>query len=176
MSVVRNIDQGPRDDSGTDVRRGNARETIDRELAKELEHEAGISDREEREQVHSVARELKQKAISEVRESERDSDRAKKLRKIYQFIEYVFYLIYGVIGLMIGLELLGARDWTAFMKFMRTVTMPILAPFKGVMPDPAVGSFQLMLSYVLALVVYLLVHKAVKGLFRLLVDREGADL
>jgi ABC-type amino acid transport system permease subunit len=44
------------------------------------------------------------------------------------------------------------------------------------MPDPAIGSFQLMLSYVLALVVYFLLHSAVKGLFRLLARRSDPDL
>ena len=40
------------------------------------------------------------------------------------------------------------------------------------MPDPAVGSFQLMLSFVVALIVYGLAHLAVRGLLRVLVFRE----
>ncbi len=81
--------------------------------------------------------------------------------------------MYGLVGLMIGLELLGARQGTGFMRFMTLLTTPLLGPFKGVMPDPAVGSFQLMLSYLLALVVYMLLHKAIKGLFRLLIHRRA---
>jgi uncharacterized protein YggT (Ycf19 family) len=162
--------------NSADTARDSAREKIDQEVARELERESSLSGSKEREEVRSVAHELKSKSISEVRESEHDAGRARKYRRFYQFIDYAFYLIYGIIGLMIGLELLGARDWTAFMRVMRTVTTPLLGPFRGVMPDPAVGSSQLMLSYILALVVYVLLHKAIKGLFRLLVDRDGADL
>jgi len=99
-------------------------------------------------------------------------ERARAIARVNQFVDYVFFLIYGLVGLMIGPELLGARNWSGFMRFMTAVTTPLLAPFKGLMPDPAVGSFQLMLSYVVALVVYLLLHKAIKGLLRILVFRE----
>jgi uncharacterized protein YggT (Ycf19 family) len=126
--------------------------------------------------VRGVASELKSKALSEVAESEREVGRSRLLARVYQFVDYLFFLVYGLVGLMIGLELLGAREWTGFMRFMTLITTPLLAPFRSVMPDPAIGSFQLMLSYVLALVVYFLLHRAVKGLFRLLVHRGQADL
>jgi hypothetical protein len=40
------------------------------------------------------------------------------------------------------------------------------------MPTPGVGSFRVMLSYIVALVVYVLLHMAVNGLFRLFVRRK----
>jgi len=40
------------------------------------------------------------------------------------------------------------------------------------MPDPRVGNFQLMVSYLIGLVVYVLLHLAVKGLLRLMVQRQ----
>jgi hypothetical protein len=40
------------------------------------------------------------------------------------------------------------------------------------MPSPGVGNFRVMLSYIVALVVYLLLHMAVNGLFRLFVYRK----
>ena len=49
----------------------------------------------------------------------------------------------------------------------------MLAPFRGLMPDPAVGSMQLMLSFVVALVVYVLAHMAVNGLLRLFAERKS---
>ena len=149
---------------------------IDRKVEEAVERETRLDTPEDREQVESVARELKNRSVAEVRRSEQERERARKLKRAYQFIAWAFYVVYGVIGLMIGLELLGARDWSGFMRFMRLLTSPLLAPFRGVMPDPAIGSFQLMLSYVLALVVYALCHKALKGAFRILVHREGADL
>jgi hypothetical protein len=42
------------------------------------------------------------------------------------------------------------------------------------MPDPASGRFQLRLSYLIALVVYLLLHLAINGLLRLLAHKKTA--
>jgi uncharacterized protein YggT (Ycf19 family) len=146
------------------------------DLHEELQREAHRETPTERKEVEAVAHELKRHTISEVVESERGSRRTRRLERVYAIVDYVFFVIYGLVGLMIGLELLGARDGSGFMRFMRTVTTPILAPFKGVMPDPAIGSVQLMLSYVLALVVYILLHRAVRRLFRLLIARRPVGL
>ncbi len=71
-------------------------------------------------------------------------------------------------------QLLGARQSSGFKRFLDAVTTPILAPFRGLMPDPSVGSFQLMLSYVVAAVVYFLLHKAVKRLLRIVAGPTSA--
>jgi hypothetical protein len=57
---------------------------------------------------------------------------------------------------------------------METVCAPLLAPFKSLMPSVGSGSFQLRLSYVFALIVYLLLHLAINGLLRLLASRKTA--
>jgi len=103
-------------------------------------------------------------------------DRVGALKRVCQFVNYAFYVAYGLIGLMIGLELLGARDSSGFMQFMRAITTPLLAPFRSVMPNPSVGSSKLMLSFIVALVVYALVHLAVRGVFRIMIRRDSADL
>lgn len=167
--VVRDED---RQASARDDIRGN----VDRKVGEAIERETDHTAPEERAQVESVAREMKSRSVKELRQSEREMGSGRRLKRIYQFIAYAFYVIYGLIGLMFGLELLGARDWSGFMKFMHLVTTPILAPFRNVMPDPSVGSFQLMLSYVLALVVYSLAHLAIKGVFRILIHRDGTEL
>jgi len=61
-----------------------------------------------------------------------------------------------------------------FKQFIDAIATPFLAPFKGLMPTPGVGSFRLMLSYIVALAVYVLLHMAVNGLFRLVVHRKTA--
>jgi hypothetical protein len=40
------------------------------------------------------------------------------------------------------------------------------------MPDPGVGRFRFMLSYIIALFVYMLVHMAINGLLRIFVHRK----
>lgn len=156
--------------------RDDIRGKVDQKVGDAIERETDHTEPEEREEVKSVARDLKAKSVNEIRRSERELDSGRRLKRIYQFVNAAFYFVYGLVGLMIGLELLGARDRSGFMQFMRAVTTPILAPFRHVMPDPSVGSSQLMLSYVLALIVYVLIHLAFRGVFRILVHRDSADL
>ncbi len=124
-------------------------------------------------QLDAVASNLKQKAAAEVVETESELDRARRTTRVSQVADYVFYLAYGLIGLEIVLELFGARQRSGFKQFLDAVTFPLLAPFKGLMPDPAMGSLQLMVSYIVALVVYVLLHMAVNGLLRLFVVRKS---
>jgi uncharacterized protein YggT (Ycf19 family) len=131
-------------------------------------------DNDEKAEIESVAQDLKHKAIREVSATETELSRAKQVARTSQVIDYVFGLIYGLLGLLIVLELIGARQSSGFKQFIDTVTSPLVAPFKGLMPDPSVGNFQLMLSYIIGLIVYGLIHLALRGLLRLLAERKTA--
>jgi uncharacterized protein YggT (Ycf19 family) len=139
-----------------------------------IAEESAASSPAEQAEVRSVAAGLKHRATAEVAETEGDLQRARLMTRISQVGGYVFSLIYGLIGLEIGLQLLGARQTSIFKRFLDAVTVPVLGPFRGLMPDPAVGSMQLMLSYVAALVVYALLHMAFKGLLRIFAQRTAA--
>lgn len=128
----------------------------------------------EQAEVRSVAADLKHKATSEVAETDGELARARRVIRISQVTDYAFFVIYGLIGLETILELLGARQASGFKRFLDTLTTPLLGPFRGLMPDPAVGSMQLMLSYVVALIVYVLVHLAANGLLRLFAQRKSS--
>jgi uncharacterized protein YggT (Ycf19 family) len=84
-----------------------------------------------------------------------------------RLLDYVFFLIYAVVGLRIVLELLGAREGSGFKQLLDSMSDPLLLPFKGLMPDPGIGPFHLMLSYVVGLIVYALLHLAIRGLIRI---------
>jgi len=128
----------------------------------------------EREQADAVGEHLKRRAVREVAETEVEIDRARGLARVSQVIDYIFYLIYGIITLEIVLDLLGARESNAFKNFVDTIAAPLVAPFQGLLVDPARGRFQLKLSYIVALVVYFLLHLAINGLLRLLAHRKTA--
>jgi uncharacterized protein YggT (Ycf19 family) len=123
-------------------------------------------------QVRAVASQLREKALSEVVHTEAELGRSRVMARVSQVFDYLFYVVYGLIGLEIALELLGARQSSGFKRFLDTLTSPLLAPFKGVLPDPSVGPFQLMMSYLVALAVYVLLHLAINGLLRLFVQRK----
>jgi hypothetical protein len=170
------VDEVVRDQDRQSSARDDIRGKVDRKVGEAIARETDHTAPQERAEVESVARELKAKSVDGLRRSERELGTGRRLKRVYQFVAYAFYLVYGLIGLMIGLELLAARGGSQFMKLMTLVTTPILAPFRNVLSDPSVGSSRLMLSYALALVVYGLVHLAIKGIFRILIHRDATQL
>jgi uncharacterized protein YggT (Ycf19 family) len=126
----------------------------------------------ERAEEAGVAESLKHKAVREVRDTESEIDRSRVAARTSQVIDYFFYIAYGIIGLVIVLEAIGARDSAGFKKFIDAVASPLLLPFRGLMPDPGIGSTRLMFSYMVALAVYLMVHLAINGLLRLVAQRK----
>lgn len=120
----------------------------------------------------ALAESLKRKAVGEVAATEAELDRGQAAARASQVVDYLFYIVYGIIGLEIALDAIGARQSAGFKQFIDAIATPFLAPFKGLMPTPGVSSFRFMLSYIVALVVYLMLHMAVNGLFRLFVRRK----
>lgn len=125
-----------------------------------------------RAEVTVVADQIKQKTIAEIGSTESELGRAKVAARISQVIDYLFYLVYGVISLQIVFSLLGASNTNGFKIFLNTITSPLLAPFNKIMPNPSVGNSTFMLSFIVALVVYILIHLAINGMLRLVVDKK----
>jgi uncharacterized protein YggT (Ycf19 family) len=162
------------DEARRAAQHGVVKGKLEEDVHARIVQESATSSPAEQAEVKSVAAGLKHKATAEVAEAEGELQRARGVTRIAQVGEYVFYLIYGLIGLEIVLELFAARQASGFKQFLDTVTYPLLGPFRGLMPDPAVGSMQLMLSYVVALVVYMLLHMAFNGLLRLFAQRKSS--
>jgi uncharacterized protein YggT (Ycf19 family) len=148
--------------------KGEVREKVHAEISRQADD---ITPRD-RDQAEVLAGSLKQKAVREVADTEADLARTRRIARLSQVVDYVFYLVYGIIALQIVLEALGARENAGFKQFIDTLSAPLLAPFHGLMADPAAGNYQFMVSYLVALVVYFLIHLAVKGLLRLFVQRQ----
>jgi|ERR1041384_814820 uncharacterized protein YggT (Ycf19 family) len=140
----------------------------------EIARQADRLDDRDRHDAAVVGEGFKRKAISEVVETESEVERARTVARISQVVDYIFYVIYGLISLEIVLDLLGARESNAFNRFVERVTQPLLGPFRGLFADPSSGRFQLRLSYIIALVVYILLHLAINGLLRLVAHRKVA--
>ncbi|MGH9340332.1 MAG: YggT family protein [Acidobacteriota bacterium] len=142
---------------------------VRQDVNREVEEQAGHFDASEEAKIARAARHLKAKTIDETVATESRLEREQAARGGTRVLAYIFGIIYGLIGLQIMLELFGAREEAAFKQFMNTVTYPLLEPFRGLMPDPQIGSFQLMMSYLIALFVYFLLHRALRGLLKLFV-------
>ncbi len=148
--------------------KGAVRAEVDAEMAAN----ARPMDRAERAEVHQVADELKGKVVAEVIETEAEIDRARFIARVSQVVDYIFYLIYGIISLMIVLDLVGANRRNSFYIFVNSLAQPLLAPFRGLVDDPTDQNIRFRLSYIVALIVYLLAHLAISGLLRLIAHRR----
>ena len=146
---------------------------LEKTVGEGIADKAARSSAAEEAELESVASGLKRQAAAEVRETETELQRGRRLARVGQVVDYLFFLAYSLIGLEIGLELVGARQSNGFKQFLDAATFPLLRPFRGLVPDPSIGSLQLMISYVVALVVYALLHLALKKLLRLLAHRAG---
>lgn len=147
---------------------------VSQEVQAAVQREAGNIDEGEQARIAAVGSNLRHKAVADVAKVEHEVERSRTAARVSQVIDYFFYLIYGIIGMEIVLELLGARDSSGFKTFIDTLSAPLLAPFKSLLVDPTSGRFQLRLSFVVALVVYLLIHLAINGLLRMLAHRKVA--
>ena len=146
--------------------------TVAADVRGEIAAEAGGLTNAEQQEAAAVAARLKETAIADVAGQESDIHRSRGAARLSQFIDYVFFVIYGLIGLEIVLELLGAREGAGFKRFIDALTLPLLAPFRGLLPTPSVGPSQLMLSFIFGLIVYLFLHLAINGLLRMAAHRK----
>lgn len=160
-----------------EARRISGHEKVKDEIRQDINEEVQISAEQKQTEkpiVENVAADLKNRAVQDIAGTEAELDRAKRAARFSQIVDYIFYLIYGIIGIVIALELLGAREASGFKRFMDIISTPFLAPFRGLMRDPAIGSSQLMFSFIIGLGVWILIHFAVNGALRLFVHKKTA--
>lgn len=146
--------------------------SIDEALKARIKSESARVEPAESSELASVAHELKYESIHEAVATERELGRGRTAARISQVVDYAFYLIYGVIALQFLLRLMGARSGNGFVQFIANLSSPLLAPFERIVETPSVGVIQLQLSYLFALIVYILLHLAINGMFRLIAHRK----
>lgn len=143
------------------------------EVGGEIAAEAQAPTAEQAERIDNIAGRMRDKAVHEVVETEREVERGRVVARISQVIDYLFFIVYGLLAIRLVLELFAARESAGFVKFIHSVTGPLYAPFRGIVPSPSTPEgFTLALPIVIALVVYLLLHLAINGLLRIFVHRK----
>lgn len=123
--------------------------------------------------IEDVADGMRRTAVDEVVQTEREVERARVIARVSQVVDYIFFLIYGLLTIRLLLELFAARESAGFFQFIKTVTGPFYAPFRGLVPSPTTAEgFTLALPIVVAIVVYMLLHLAINGLLRMFAHRK----
>ncbi len=151
-------------------------ETIKDEIRNDVQEEistyASESRADEAEKAANLGQELRHQAFKEVATTESEIGRARAAARVSQIVDFIFYVIYSLIGLQILLELMGARRGNGFRSMVETLTSPFLSPFESLIQSVGAGRFQLQLSYVIALIVYILIHVGINSILRMFVERK----
>lgn len=159
-----------------EARRMRELERVKAEAEKKVQGEVAKATSEltevDAEHAHEIADRMKREAVHEVIETDREVATARFMARVGQYVDYAFSLAYGIIGLRILLELLGARQGTGFKQFVDTLSAPLLLPFRGLLVEPKYDIFVVRTSYLMALLVFLLLHAAVRGLLYVFAHRS----
>lgn len=126
----------------------------------------------EAKQVDNLAGNFRQKAIDEVVETDREVGRSRILARVSQIVDYIFYVIYSLLAIRLLLELFAARESAGFTQFIKNISDPFYAPFRGIVPSPSIDGFTLALPIIVALFVYALLHIGINNLLRIFAHRK----
>ncbi len=143
------------------------------EVGGEIAAEAERPDLRQQQRVENIADGMRNKAVDEVVQTNREVERGRTAARISQIVDYVFFLIYGLLTIRLLLELFAARESAGFVKFIKTATGLFYQPFAGIMPTPtAQGGFKLALPIIVAIIAYMVLHLAINGILRITAHRK----
>lgn len=146
---------------------------VKNDIGSEIVHEARTVPAAHAGDIDAVADQMRGRAVDEVVQTEREVQRGRVMARISQVVDYIFLLIYGLLTIRLLLALFAARESAGFVQFIRSITDPIYAPFRGIVPSPATPEgFTLALPIIVAIVAYMLLHLAINGLLRLFAHRK----
>ena len=152
---------------------GAVKSFVEREVGAEVAAEATIPTVTELRREEKVAADMRRKALDEVVITERAVDQARGAARVSQYVDYVFYVIYALLAVRIGLALMAGNPQAGFYRFIRAVTAPLYAPFRGIVESPTDPSgHTLALPLVVAIVAYALLHLAINGVLRMMAQRK----
>lgn len=142
------------------------------EVGGEIAAEAQRPTRADARTIDGIAGDMRQKAVNEVVQTEREVERGRTAARVSQIVDYIFFVIYGLLTIRLLLELFAARENAGFFKFIKSATGFLYAPFEGIMASPSKDGFTLALPIIVALVVYMFLHFAINGLLRIFAHRK----
>jgi len=146
---------------------------VERDVNADIAERAEHATRTEGRRMEQVAGDFRGKAIDEVVGTDREVGRARGLARISQVVDYVFYAIYTLLAIRLVLALIAANSGNGFVQFIRAVTDPVYAMFRGIVASPtAEGGFTLALPIVIAMLAYLVLHMGIRALLRLIAHRK----
>jgi len=142
---------------------------VNADLAERAEHATPSESRK----MDNVAGAFRGKAIDEVVGTDREVRRARALARVSQVVDYLFYVVYSLLAIRLVLGLIAARSGAGFVQFIRTVTAPFYALFRGIVASPtSEGGYTLAVPIVIAIAAYAVLHVGIKALLRMIAHRR----
>lgn len=89
--------------------------------------------------------------------------------RVVQAVDYLFFLLYTLFLIRFVLAMMGASEEAGFVRFIQRLTDPFYAPFEAIAARPALDGGYLDLPLVVALIAYVFLHLAIRGLIRVIV-------
>jgi uncharacterized protein YggT (Ycf19 family) len=163
-----------RDEERRQTTHQDVKASIDSDVNRQIKQESAQVAPAESAEIKGVATEMKQRSVHEAVSVEREVGRGKVAARVSQVIDYIFYIIYGLISLQFMLSLLGARQGNQFVQFVHAISRPFTGPFEGIVITPSAGPIRIQFSYLIALIVFILIHLAINGALRLVAHRKLA--
>lgn len=105
---------------------------------------------------------------SSLRTDRRAGSRASTLERVGQVFDYLFGVLYALLLVRLALEFFSARSGAGFFQMIRALTDVFYAPFKGIFATTTVDTGHLVWPLVVAILGYMVLHAAIRGLLRLL--------
>ena len=124
--------------------------------------------------IEKVAGSFREHAVDEVASSEREVVRSRGIARVSQFIDYAFFLIYALLTIRFVLSLIAAKSSAGFSRFIVSVSEPFYAPFKGIVDSPKSAGHTVVLSMLVALAAYAVLHLVINRLLRVIAVRKTA--
>jgi uncharacterized protein YggT (Ycf19 family) len=91
--------------------------------------------------------------------------------------ERIVWFVTAVVGSLIAIRffmrLLGASYDAEFVRFIYSITAPLVAPFRGIFPAAGQGAYILEPESLIAIVIYVLIGWALVALIRILTTRRS---
>ena len=86
-----------------------------------------------------------------------------------RIVTFLFGVLYTLLLVRLVLEFINAARDSGFFQFIRAVTNPFLAPFRGIVDSTWLdASHRIVWPIVIALVAYMIVHAIIRSLLRLI--------
>lgn len=139
----------------------------------DIERKSEHASEADRSRSDEVAGHLRGKAIDEVASKDQEVARARGMARSSQVVDYVFSIVYGLLLIRLGLALVAARSTNGFVKLIGAVTEPLYALFRGIVSSPSTeGGYTLAVPIIIAIIVYALLHMAIKAFMRMMSTRR----